>query len=56
MLWDKGLLGIGNLQALVDIMLVMNGMYFALRSGKEHRQLRSDSCQITLYERPRSRP
>jgi len=29
-------------------MLFMNGLYFALRSGDEHRQLRFDPCQIQL--------
>ena len=56
LLWTKGLLGKGSPQALVDTMLVMNGIYFALRSGSEHRQLRGDPCQITLYERPGQRP
>ena len=27
LLWDKGLLGSGRLQALVDTMLFMNGLY-----------------------------
>ena len=39
----------------MDTMLFMNGMYFALRSGAEHRQLRHDPCQIELIERRRER-
>ena len=54
--WQKGLLGKSTPQALVDTILVMNGLYFALRSGKEHRQLRADPCQITIHERPSTRP
>ena len=55
-LWQLGLLGNSTPQALVDTILVMNGIYFALRSGKEHRQLRSVPCQITVHERPSARP
>ena len=36
--------------------MVMNGIFLALRSGCEHRQLRADACQITLHERPGQRP
>ena len=51
LLWTKGLLGSGSPQALIDtIMVVMNGVYFALRSGSEHCQLRSDPCQIKVVE------
>ncbi len=41
-LWQRGLLGKSNPQALLDTtMVVMNGLYFALRSGKEHRQIQA---------------
>ena len=40
-------------QTLVD---TMNGLYFALRKGKEHRQLRSTPCQIEVIEKEGERP
>ena len=46
LLWKKSFLGSGSPQTLVDTMVVINGIYFALRSGGEHHQLRSDPCQI----------
>ena len=55
-LWQKGLLGRSTPQALVDNTLVMNGQHFALRSGKEHRQLRADHYKITAHERPSMHP
>jgi hypothetical protein len=51
-LWQTGLLGKSTPQALVDTILAMNGLYFALRSSKKYRQLRADPCQITVHERP----
>ena len=55
-LWRKGLLGEHSPQALLNTMVYMNGIYFALRSGKEHRELRFNSSQITLIERDGERP
>ena len=52
-LLDMGLLGDITPQTLLDIMVYMNGLYFALRSGVEHRQLRFDPPQIKLVENER---
>ena len=47
---NKDYLGYKTPQVLVDTILFMNGVYFALRSGSEHRQLRSEPCQIEAIE------
>ena len=46
LLWEKGLLGESTPQALLDTMILFyNDIYFALRSGDEHRQLHFNSSQ-----------
>lgn len=40
LLWDKGLLGGDNPTQLSNTMLYLLGLHFALRAGKEHRNLR----------------
>ena len=47
-LWSQRKLGSGTPQSLLDTMVFMCGLYFALRSGKEHRNLSVD--QIKLVE------
>ena len=54
-LWQKGILGSSNPQLLVDTMLYMSRLYFALRSGGEHRQLRFHQSQSQLVEWPGER-
>ena len=55
LLWEKGLLGNGSPQALLDTMVYMAGLYFSLHSGQEHRNLRLS--QIRVVDRcPESMP
>ena len=51
-LWELGLLGDLDAQTLLDTIVWMCGLYFALHSGVEHRNLRPD--QIKQFEAPGS--
>ena len=55
-LWRKNILGDHSPQALLNTVIYMVGLYFALRSGDEHRQLRYSPCQIQLIEKTGERP
>lgn len=54
-LWASGVLGTSTPQTLLDTMLYLNGLHFALRAGKEHRDLRWTNPQITLHTGPEGR-
>ena len=45
-MWQMGLLGSDNPQTLIDTMIFMCGLYFALRSRQEHRSLQMDQIQL----------
>ncbi len=49
-LWKEGLLGDMTPQQLLDTIIFYNGLYFALLSGREHRELLLHPCQIQLVE------
>ena len=45
-LWSKGVLGDHSPEALLNTIIFMNGLYFALRSVKEHQDLRFHESQF----------
>ena len=55
-LWRIRILGDSTPQCLLDTMLYMNRLYFALHGGKEHRNLPHKPLQIHLMKKPGERP
>ena len=45
-LWEKGVLGEHDSQTLLDTVLFLCGIHFALRSGLEHRNLRLSQFEV----------
>ena len=45
-LWKTGVLGAHTPQSLLDTMVYMCELYFALRSGQEHRNLQLRQLQL----------
>ena len=56
LLWQNGLLGEEDPKMLLNTVIFYNGLYFALRSGQEHRQLRLNPCQIEVIRKPGETP
>ena len=56
LLWELGLLGTTSPTVLLHTLVYMVGLYFALRSGSEHRWLRYVPAQIQLIEKPHACP
>ena len=56
LLWKLGLLGTTSPTVLLNTLVYMVGLHFALRSGSEHRRLQYVPAQIQLIEKPHSRP
>ena len=49
LLWKKGLLG-DSTPLLLDTIIFMNELYFALRSGGKHRALKLVNSQIIVVQ------
>lgn len=54
-IWEKKILGDHNSKALLNTIMFMNELHFALHSGAEPHQLHHILCQIKLVEKPGER-
>ena len=52
----ENILGDHSPETLLNTMVYMNGLYFALRSGDEHRNLRHHPCQMEVIKKSGERP
>ena len=50
MLWEKGILGDENPTKLVDTLLYLLGIHFALRAAKEHKDLKVDQQIKVMFD------